>query len=430
MPIFTSLALFIASAAIAGAGATGPVAAQGGTQESPDQVLTLAAARERVLAASPDLQALAARVRAAAGAARQSQALDNPTLQAELEDFGGTLPRDIPSQWTFSLGQNIEWFGKRSARIEAAEREFEVAVYDLERQRRDLLAEVDRRFAVALGARERLSIAEENTRTAGEVTRAVSALVEAGEVSPIEEARAQGDEAIAAIDLANARREVDVALRALAQLWAEDALPVRRVTGQLAQDVPIPDRDAALAAMDALPDLARWNAEAARRESLHSLARKQALPDFALSAGFRTYDGVGGHSYVAGLGIPLPLFTQYSGARAEAAALLEQAGHERRGEQARVRAALVSAHEMLLQAIEETTKLREEVLPRAAAVYEALNEGYRRGKFRLLDLLEARRTLAETRLRYVETLVRLNIADADLRRLLPDDPQNSIGAQQ
>jgi cobalt-zinc-cadmium efflux system outer membrane protein len=430
MPIVKSLALFIASAALVGTGAAGPVPAQGGTQESPDEVLTLAVARERVLAASPDLQALAAQVRAAEGAARQSRAFENPTLQAELEDFGGTLPRDAPSQKTFSLGQNIEWFGKRSARIDAAHLEFEVATYDLERRRRDLLAEVDRRFVQVLGARERHSITEENTRTAGEVTRAVSALVEAGEVSPIEEARAQGDEAIAAIDLASARRDVDLTLRALTQLWAADPVPVQRVADQLAQNVPVPDRDAALAAVDALPDLARWHAEAARRESLDSLARKQAFPDFALSAGFRTYDGVDGHAYVAGLQIPIPLFTQYSGARSEAAALLEQARHERRGEQARVRLALISAHEALLQALEEATKLREQVLPRATAVYEALNEGYRRGKFRLLDLLEARRTLAETRLRYVDALVRLNLADADLRRFLPVDTENSIGAQQ
>jgi len=73
--------------------------------------------------------------------------------------------------------------------------------------------------------------------------------------------------------------------------------------------------------------------------------------------------------------------------------------------------------------------LRDEVLPRASNVYEALNEGYRRGKFRLLDLLEARRTLAQTRLRYVDALVRLNIANADLRRFLPDDAADAIGAQ-
>ena len=78
---------------------------------------------------------------------------------------------------------------------------------------------------------------------------------------------------------------------------------------------------------------------------------------------------------------------------------------------------------------EEARALRDEVLPRAAKVYEALNEGYRRGKFSVLDLLEARRTLARARLHYVDALVRLNIADADLRRLTPDDTEDTIGAQ-
>jgi cobalt-zinc-cadmium efflux system outer membrane protein len=396
---------------------------------SPAPALTLAQAREKALAASPELQALAAQLRAADGAARQAGAYANPDLVLEVEDFGGSGSLDVASQNTYSIAQSIEWFGKRSARVDAARLEYEVAARDLDRGRRDLLADVDRKFATLLGAQERAAIADQNAQTAREVTLAVSSLVAAGEVSPIEEARAEGDQALASIELANALRDVDLARRELARLWGEDVPSFATAAGTLATTVELPERDAALAALAALPDLTRWDAEAARQASLIIVAEKQSLPDLSLSLGARTYSGLDGYAYVAGLALPIPLFTQYAGARAEAAARQEQAVHSRRADEVRIKVEFLSAYETLSRAIEEARALRDEVLPRAAKVYEALNEGYRRGKFSLLDLLEARRTLAQTRLHYVDALVRLNIADADLRRLTPDDTEDTIGAQ-
>ena len=407
----------------------GGLAADTAPVDTPVEFVTLAEAREKALAANPEIRALAAGVRAAEGAHRQAKALANPELVIEVEDFGGTLPPEAASQRTVSISQSIEWFGKRSARVEAAQLASLVAARDLERRERDVVAEVHRRFAAVLGAQQRVTIAEENARTAREVTRAVSALVAAGEVSPIEEARAQGDEALAAIDHANAARDVDLARGALAQLWGEGQPSFAGGVGRLPETATVPELDVALAAVVELPDLTRWDAEAERLHSLHTLARRQGYPDLALSVGARSYGGSGDRTYVAGLALPIPLMTQFAGARAEASARVEQVKHEQRAEETRIRVALLAAHRTLSRAIDEARSLREDVLPRALTVYEALNEGYRRGKFRLLDLLEARRTLAQTRLRYVEALVRMNLADADLRRLVPATAPQGNGVQ-
>jgi cobalt-zinc-cadmium efflux system outer membrane protein len=224
-------------------------------------------------------------------------------------------------------------------------------------------------------------------------------------------------------------RDVDLARRALARLWGEDVPSFSTAAGTLATSAALPDRDRALAALATLPDLTRWDAESARQASLVTLARRQALPDLTLGVGTRSYSGSTGRAYVAGLALPIPLFNQFGGARAEASARQEQAKYDRRAEEVRIRVEFLSAYEMLSRAIDEARKLRDEVLPRALNVYETLNEGYRRGKFRLLDLLEARRTLAQTRLRYVDALVRLNIADADVRRFIPEDAIDENGVQ-
>jgi outer membrane protein, heavy metal efflux system len=415
----TALRLVVSFLVLAAMTATAGAAAEPAPVDPPSSLVTLDEARERAFAANPEIQALAAQVQAAEGAYRQARAFANPELVIEAEDFGGNLPAEAPTQRTFSLSQSFEWFGRRSARTGAADLARQVAALDLERKRRDIVAEVDRRFSLVLGAQERAAIAGENARTAREVTQAVAALVAAGEVSPIEEARAQADEALADIDHANAARDVDLARRELARLWGDALRSAAGARGRLAETATLPELEGALAAVAELPDLTRWDVEVARQESLHTVAQRQSLPDLALSVGTRSYGGSGGHAYVAGLTLPIPLLTQFAGARAEASARLEQVKQERRAEDARVRVALLAAHETLAQAIDEAQRLRVNVLPKALTIYEALNEGYRRGKFGLLDLLEARRTLAQTRLRYVEALVRLNTADADLRRLAP-----------
>ncbi len=354
-------------------------------------------------------------------ALQQARALPNPDLSFEVEDFGGSLPADTPSPQTLSIGQRVEWFGKRSARVEAARLEREVASFDLARRRRDVGHEVERRFAALLGAQERLAIAEENMATAREVRAAVTALVSAGEVSPIEETRTLGDEAFAGIDRDGAARDVADAARALSQLWGDATTPAPRAAGRLAPSAPLPDRAAALGGLALLPDLARWDAEAARLQSLQTFARREVLPDLTLRAGARSFAGTGLRTWVAGVSLPVPLLTTYSGARSEATARLEQARQERRAEEARLRTTCLTAQEALRHASSEVRILNESVLPNALLVYDALGEGYRRGKSRLLDLLEARRNLASVRQRVIDARTRLNLALADVRRLTPEE---------
>jgi cobalt-zinc-cadmium efflux system outer membrane protein len=394
--------------------------AANGQDPSREAAITLEEARAKALEANPELQAGIAHARALEGAFRQSRALPNPDLSFEAEDFGGNLPPEAVSQRTLSISERVEWFGKRTARVEAARLERDVAALDLERRRLDVRQEVDRRFATVLVAQQRLAIARENAATAAEVRAAVAALVSAGEVSPIEDARALGDDALAEIERDGALRDLVLSARSLSQLWGEPAGPVLHADGRLASGAAVPDRDVAFASIARLPDLARWDLETRRLEALETQARQQAYPDFTLSAGTRSFVGTGQRTWVAGLSFPIPLLTTYSGARTEAAARIQKVRAEARAEEVRLRTAYLASEESLLHAAREVRVLDERVLPNARQVYDALNEGYRRGKFRLLDLLEARRALASSRLRLVDALSRLNLALADMRRLTPD----------
>ncbi len=401
------------------AGLTLPVRAEAPVRPQAGE-LTLEEVRARALEGGPQTRGAAARLAAAEGALVQSRALPNPDLSYEIEEFGGNLPAGAPSQQTLSIGERVEWFGKRTARVAAARLERDVAALDLARRRRDVEHEVERRFAALLGAQERLAIAEESTATAREVRSAVAALVSAGEVSPIEETRVAGDEALAGIERDAAARDVADAGRAVAELWGDATGSTPRAAGLLARSAPLPESGGAPDRLAGLPDLARWDAEIARLDALGTLARREPLPDVTLTAGTRSFTGTGERTWVAGVSLPLPILTTGTGARSEVAARLEQARQERRAEEARLASSFRTAEEALRHAAREVRILDENVLPNARLVYEAIGEGYRRGKFRLLELLEARRNLASVRLRLIDARTRLTLALADVRRLTPE----------
>jgi outer membrane protein, heavy metal efflux system len=392
--------------------------------------ITLSQAREMALRDNPSLRAADAQRRASEGAARQAESLLNPSLEFRREDFGDGRPYEqaTPHE-SFSLTQTVRTAGKRSAERDAARWASLATAEDLRRQTLDLIAEVERSFSELLGAQERVRLSAENFDTASQVASAVSAMVEAGEVSPIEQSRAGNERDLAEIDLQNAGRDVEMSRRKLARLLGQEEPRFERAEGSLATEVVIPDESAATEGLKALPDLRRWDAEAKRLESTLRFAKRSPWPDLTFSVGVRKYTQTQERTYLAGIAFPLPIFNRNSGAIVEAAALLDQGLLQHQAEELRLRSAVTSSRLVVERASAEVRTLGERVMPNAEQIFAAIEEGYRRGKFRLLDLLEARRSLAGARLRYVEALVRLNSAKADMDRLLAANPVTKDGVQ-
>jgi cobalt-zinc-cadmium efflux system outer membrane protein len=380
--------------------------------------LTLADARALALQNNPTLKSADAEWRATQGAVQQARSLINPSIGVRREDFGGSSPPiERAEQDTLELSQTIRTGGKRSAEIEAARWASEVSLQDLGRRRLDLLADVDRRFAELLGAQDRCQIASENAETAQEMVAAVAALVEAGETSPIEVSRTENERDLAEIDRQAALRNRDLARRQLASLLGQAEPGFQQADGSLVQEVVVPAESDFTIALGRLPDLTRWDDENRRLEASLKLAQRTPWPDLTLSAGVRRYAETQERAYLVGISIPIPIFSRGRGAVIEASSRLDQGRLQREAEEMRLKTTFASIRLMLEQSASEVQRLRDRVVPNAQQIYDALSEGYRRGKFRLLDLLEARRSLASTRLRYVDALVRLNLAKADLDRL-------------
>jgi cobalt-zinc-cadmium efflux system outer membrane protein len=225
---------------------------------------------------------------------------------------------------------------------------------------------------------------------------------------------------VATADLARERavRGLAAARARLAARWAGAGARFTEAEGELPPGLDLPPLPSLVPLLARNPDLARWDAEIRVRAAEEEAARAARVPDLTLGAGHRRFEGSGDRAYVFEASFPLPLFDRGSGTVDAAGARAAAARARRNAEEARLRAALETAHGEAAAAAHEVRLLRESLVPSAREVLEATGARYRAGKDSILDVQDVRRTLAEARLRESEALVALQGARISLERLV------------
>jgi cobalt-zinc-cadmium efflux system outer membrane protein len=388
--------------------------------EEPSGVITLRQALSMALMKNPELKAFSWEVRAREARTLQARLLPNPEPGVEAENLGGSGAfQDFDgTETTFQLSQLIELGGKRSKRTRVAALERDLAGWDYESKRLDVLTEVTKAFVDVLAAQERLALTEELVHLAGQVFNTVSERVRSGKVSPVEETKASVALATSRIEIERARRGLEAARKRLAATWGSTSPTFEKVDGQLDVVKPIPPAEQLVRRISQNPDIVRWVAEMEQRKAAVKLEDAKRIPDLTLSGGFRRFSETNDNAFVLGVSIPLPLFDRNQGGALEARYRLAKADEERKASEVRVGTGLVEAYQTLSTAFAEATALKNDVLPGAQSAFGAANEGYRQGKFGYLDVLDAQRTLFETRDQYIETLAAYHRAVADVEQLI------------
>jgi cobalt-zinc-cadmium efflux system outer membrane protein len=390
--------------------------------EEPAGVITLSQALSVALAKSPELEAFSWDVRAAEARALQAGLLPNPELEVEAGEFGGSGPLrdDEAVEATVSLAQLVELGGKRGARMNLAGFERDLAGWDYEAARLDVLTATTRAFVGLLAAQRRRDLAEESVGLATAVLETVSARVAAGKVSPLEKTKAEVGRSLEQITLQSAERELDAARSSLAASWGSTTAAFERAEGAFETISRVP----AFAVLSALilqnPDLERWVVEIESRKAGVELEEANRWPDLTISGGATRFEeGTGSeHAFSAGISIPLPLFDRNTGGVLEANALLAKAEAARRAALARVHVDLTGSYAGLSSSHAAANALRDSILPGARRVFDSASEGYRTGKLGFLDVLDAQRTLLDARSQYIDVLETYHKTTADVERLV------------
>ena len=388
----------------------------------PTDELTLADASSLAILHSPDLAAWAWEVRAREEKVAQANAFANPELQLTIEELGSNREELTGGeQTTLQLGQLIELGGKRSARTRVASLEKDQADWDYEIRRIDLQSRVSHAFIEVLSSQGRVALAEETVRLADQSAEVVSERVKGGKASPVEETKATVALAMAEIGLERTRRELEAARRTLCGTWGNTSPHFKTAAGDLFSISPVPELQQLAEQLARNPELALRTTNVSLRQATVDLEKAGRVPDLTVSGGYRNHAVTAGedaHSYLAEVSIPLPLFNRNRGG-IEAARYKELKSKEEQGSAiVRLEIALAESHGTLSAAYSRVLALQNSVLPGAQSAFEAVREGYRLGRFGLLDVLDSQRTLFQARHEYLRAATDYHNAVIDVERLI------------
>jgi outer membrane protein, heavy metal efflux system len=395
--------------------------------------ITLADALRLSVMHSPELSAYAWELRAREARLIQVAQHPNPQLGIRVEDLGppgfGTGPNqqtDVQSQTTIEFSQIVELGGKRAARMQLAAINRDLASWDFEAARINLLTRVTHDFIDVLAAQEFLSLAEQTQLLAQQVREAVGARVAAGMVSAIEETKADITVASARMEVEQARRGQMAARTRLAANWGAQEAKFEIAGGDLKSLRAIPSFAELRSQIATNPEIARWVVEISQRQAALTLEQVKRVPDVNISGGYRRFHGSNNDALVIGGSIPLPIFDRNRGGIEEAQHHVAKAQEERSTAEKRVFSALVEAYRAWSIAEVERSTIESEILPAAQQTFDALGEGYRAGKFGYLDVLDAQRTLNAVKLQQVKAITAYQQAATDLERLVGTSLSNNL----
>lgn len=383
-------------------------------------VLTLNRAIALAVERNPELRALASDTDGARARIRQARVWQNPQIEFEYENFGGTgrFSGSAAAETTLSIAKSLPLGGDISQRRVLAELELQRTDWDYHAQRLKTVLEVTERFVAALVSERRLELVQRELELAEATKRLTETRVETGDASPAQLTRLVVPIVTAELNVARAERTRTAAFRNLSLSWTERTMSFERVSGDLDAILPPPSAESLVQHIAGNPGVARWAVEISARVAERRLARAEAIPDLVGRFGIRRHQESGNDALVVGLSLPLPLFdrgqAQIQSARAgEAAAQDRQLAAE-----LQLEGLLNDTYAALANAYDEAFVLRDRALPAAEQAYRDTQLAFEEGKLRFLDVLDAQRTLFELQTRHLQALENYHLVAAAAESLI------------
>lgn len=382
--------------------------------------LRYAEALSLALTRSPQLEGFAWQVRIQEARRIQASRLPNPVIAAGIENIGGTGPfSGLGSRETsVRLSQEVLLGADRLKRKQVAGFEKELAGWDYESARLDVLTGVTQAYVTVLEAQRQVQLQEELVGISLELYQTVKSQVQAGKVSPLAETRARVQLSNTQIDLRRARQNLEAVQGNLVSFWGEEDPQFKVVTGKLDMEETLPELEDLSAYIERNPDVARWMTEIAHRESIVGLEKARQIPNPSIGGGYLRFNDVDAEALSVGISIPLPVFNLNRGNIKAARYQVRQAETDQIAARVEAKRALQSAYRSVEAARQEVILSEDEVLPGSQRALEAAQTGYRQGKFDYLEVLDAQRTLFTSRTRYIQALGEYNRAVAEVERLI------------
>jgi cobalt-zinc-cadmium efflux system outer membrane protein len=398
---------------------------QGWSQTAPeqqslslDQCITMALQRHPLILASGEwYEAALARIRQATVYPFPSIGF-NSDLQPQPFNFFQSEEGYLGIDQTFELPR------KRKVRGEIMERESREIGTEIEVVRLEVIFQVRRAFYALLLAQEKVAYARQDLELAEDYLKKAEFKLAAGDVGNVEVLRARVEALRAANALRTATNDEELAKAQLNYHLAQGRSAPIQIRGQL--QIPFVDLDLAELYAEALrlrPELQRLNFAVEKEGLVQESARLSNIPDLDFNLSLHQLEGLP-TTWSFNVSLPLPFLFQQRQKAEIAESQANSRALQREAEQVSntILAEVQEARVYAQNAQDQIRLYQDEILPQAQEVVRMFDLSYQEGEIGGIELIEARRTLNESRKAYADALFEYAQALASLEKAVGRRP--------
>jgi outer membrane protein TolC len=348
----------------------------------------------------------------------QAKALPQPSIEYDSDlqptffDFKGS------GESYFGVSQSIEFPGKRHLRGKIASKESNEIMAEIDLLKLDIVFRIKQAFYGLLLAQEKLKYAQQDLELAQDFLKKAEVKYETGDVAKVEVLRARVEAAKAANEVRSATNEVRLAKAMLNFLLARKKYAPLEIKGKLKRpSIRLNVEELIQRAYAFRPEIKRINYSLEKENLIKKQGYLSYLPDFDLGVSRHRLEGEGTYWDVT-LSFPIPLFfwQPQKGEIAEAKANIESLKREVEHLKNAITLDVEEAYMNALTATNQIQLFEEEMLSQAEEVYNMFLFSYQEGEIGGIELIEARRTLVETRKSYADALYNYDASLAALEK--------------
>lgn len=383
-----------------------------------DKKISLEEALKIAIEKNPQLQSTRDQIDAAIGSLRQSKLYPNPVLEFLAEEMPSNEVGLNQSQNLVSITQPIVTAGKRGLGIKLGEKSKEKNEFERDVVLLNVMADTKKAFYKSVADQEGLVIAKKVEEIAKGIYESEKARFDAGEVAITNVLRAEVELSKARNLVSHVEGNLQNSLKELQTVMGTPEEIIDGVTGKLLSrpvELLLPELELKMNNNQPFLKASKKNIEIS--ETQLTLEKRQAIPDINISAGYKRLTQENADTIQFGVGIPAPFFNRNQGNIEKGKALSRKAKNED----------LSVYNDLLFQLKRDfnsynverkrVIEYRDKILPKAEESLKLITKGYQEGEFNYIDLLDAQRTWAETRISYLESLKNLNLLIADIEKL-------------
>ncbi len=365
--------------------------------------LTIHEAVKKGLENNYELQILNKLIETSKAEKRQNSLYQNPEFEIEAENILGNddLRGFSGSEITTTISQNIQLGGKISSKGKISEINISLAEWDYETKKLDVITSIRKSFIQVLTIKKLVEKNSELAKISTELLNNLIQRVKVGKISPAEVSRAKIIMNNLETEIASLKSDYEYSLFELATLINESNLFIEKLNGELKMIDEIVEYDSLSKKLKNNLNLKRFEIEFEKQNAILAYEESASIPDLRISAGYKRHNEINANTFLVGASIPLPIFNRNQGALQMAKIGIDKKRIEYEYTKQRLTLKLNLLYNKLKMLLNSSKRLKNESILNAEEAFRIIKEGNIVGRFTILDVLDAERTLFELENQYL-----------------------------